>query len=249
MSKKQIIILYIILIFLNYNSNISNIDNNTKVNNTKNTIISSNDLDSIYLTKNVEDINKLLVTEQNNNYNNNNAVFIKPSYHISENGIQFIKKFESCSLKKYKYKRKNDTYENYYTIGWGHVLYPNDKYYNRKSITQAEADQLFIDDTKWLNQACNNLISELSPHFKPTQGFIDGLCSLIYNCGENGVRNSKFFISLKNCRYSKDKENGIYYINEKDYAYCMTLVKYTKISEAGHKPRRKAESKLMASVN
>ena len=29
----------------------------------------------------------------------------------------------------------------------------------------------------------------------------------------------------------------------------MTLVKHTKIFEPGHKPRRKAESKLMATIN
>lgn len=208
-------------------------------------IASSDDSTHLFLTELTERIKEMLFTEDNDK----NIAFVEPPYHISKKGIKFIKKFESCSLKKYRYKRKNGTYEKYYTIGWGHVLYPNDKYYNRNSISQKEADKLFIEDTKWLNQSCNNLISELSPHFRPTQGFVDGLCSLIYNCGENGIRNSKFFIALKKCRYDKDKKTGIYYINKKDYEYCMTLVKYTKIYEPGHKPRRKAESKLMASIN
>ena len=208
-------------------------------------IASSDDSTHLFLTELTERIKEMLFTEDNDK----NIAFVEPPYHISKKGIKFIKKFESCSLKKYRYKRKNGTYEKYYTIGWGHVLYPNDKYYNRSSISQTEADKLFIEDTKWLNQSCNNLISELSPHFRPTQGFVDGLCSLIYNCGENGIRNSKFFIALKKCRYDKDKKTGIYYINKKDYAYCMTLVKHTKIFEPGHKPRRKAESKLMTSIN
>lgn len=263
--NKNNISLYSTLLFgllcIGCNTKTSNINNKNDYNNEKNlvtlicntdstkikAIASSNDSTSLCLTEMVEEIKKLLNTENLNN-NNKNILFVEPPYHISKHGINFIKKFESCSLKKYKYKRKNGTYEKYYTIGWGHVLYPNDKYYNRKSITQSEADKLFEEDTKWLNQSCNNLISELSPHFKPTQGFIDGLCSLIYNCGENGIRNSKFFIALKNCRYNKDEKTGIYYINKKDYAYCMTLVKHTKIFEPGHKPRRKAESKLMATI-
>lgn len=243
------------LLCVGCNTNKSNINNAinddnlvTLICNTDSTkihaIASSNDSTHLFLTELTEGIKEMLFTEDN--INNKNIAFVEPPYHISKKGIKFIKKFESCSLKKYKYKRKNGTYEKYYTIGWGHVLYPNDKYYNRNKITQSEADKLFIEDTKLLNQSCNNLISELSPHFKPTQGFIDGLCSLIYNCGENGIRNSKFFIALKKCRYHKDKKTGMYYINKNDYAYCMTLVKHTKIFEPGHKPRRKAESKLMA---
>lgn len=206
----------------------------------------SNDSTKLCLTEFSKCIREFLFTE--NEINDTNIPYLEPPYKISKKGIAFIKRFESCSLTKYRYKRKNGTYEKYYTIGWGHVLYPNDKYYNRKSISQREADKLFIEDTKWLNQSCNNLISELSPHFHPTQGFIDGLCSLIYNCGENGIRNSRFFIALKNCRYEYDKKHKKYYINKEDYKYCMTLVKYTKVFEPGHKPRRKAESKLMAEL-
>lgn len=201
---------------------------------------------SLHLSLLTEEIKRLFDTESEVYENKKNITYVKPPYKISKHGIKFIKKFESCSLKKYRYKRKNGTYEKYYTVGWGHVLYPGDKYYNRNSITQAEADQLFIEDTKWLNQSCNNLISELSPHFKPTQGFVDGLCSLIYNCGEQGIRNSKFFNALKRCRYYKDDKTNIYYINKQDYMYCLSLVKCTKLFEPGHKPRRKAESKLMA---
>ena len=76
--------------------------------------------------------------------------------------------------------------------------------------------------------------------FKPSQGFVDGIGSLIYNCGEEGVRNTRFFSRLKKCRYD---ESGN--ILKKDLEYALAVVKETNITMSGHKPRRAAEYDIM----
>lgn len=166
----------------------------------------------------------------------------KRYYKISNKGKLHIKKYESCVLTVYNIKNHNGKYERHNTIGYGHQLRPGDKYYNRKSITQKEADKLFESDINIINESINQLISELDSRFNPSQDFIDAFGSLVYNCGESGVRNSILFKRLKNCRYNNNT------INKKDLEYAISSVRNMNITHKGHIDRRETECLLMQSI-
>ena len=72
-----------------------------------------------------------------------------------------------------------------------------------------------------------------------SQGFFDGLCSMIYNCGERGVETSLFYKRLQNSRFHGNK------INSDDLRYSIAAVKQSRISQPGHVPRRYDEHKMM----
>ena len=160
---------------------------------------------------------------------------IKPeSYKISKVGKDFIKKHETCVLKAY-----NDPDPKRRSVGWGHQIQPGE---NLETITKAKADELFEEDVQWVNDAINRLIKQNNQNFIYTQGFIDGLGSLIYNCGERGVTLTEFYNRWQKCRYDKNEPNGI---NMKDWLYTIAAVKTSRISAPGHINRRYNEHKMM----
>lgn len=153
------------------------------------------------------------------------------AYKISNSGKKFIKDHETCVLTAY-------WDSNGYSIGWGH--HGSDVKKNMK-ITKAQANKYFNEDIKEIEAAANRLIKDLPYSYKFSQNFFDGLCSLIYNCGEGGVKKSEFYKRLKNCRIKNKK------INQGDLNYSIAGVKTSRISAPGHKSRRYDEHKLMLS--
>lgn len=153
------------------------------------------------------------------------------AYKISERGKQFIKDHEKCSLVAY-------WDSNGYSIGYGHHTKAIKK--NMK-ITQAQANKYFNEDIKQVEAAANRIINSLPHKYKFTQGFFDGLCSLIYNCGEYGVKQSEFYKRLASCRIKK----GV--INKNDLNFTIAAVKKCRISAPGHVQRRYNEHVLMLS--
>lgn len=151
------------------------------------------------------------------------------AYSISNNGKQFIKNQEKCILTAY-------WDSNGYSIGWGH--HSSDVKKNMK-ISKSQANKLFNEDIKVIESAANRLINNLPYKYKFSQGFFDGLCSLIYNAGEGGVQKSEFYQRLKKCRV----KNGI--INKNDLKFSIAGVKTSRISCKGHISRRYDEHKLM----
>ena len=164
---------------------------------------------------------------------NNTDIVYQPTfienYNISEDGKDFIKHYEKCTLVAYK----DGTY---YSIGYGHNG-PDVKY--NMTITQSQANNYFDNDIKWVEEYANKMIDDLPYEYNFSQGFIDGLCSLIYNAGGNGIRKSEFYNRLKKCRVT----NGIMDIS--DYNYTIAAVKTTRISHPGHHKRRFEEHKMM----
>lgn len=156
------------------------------------------------------------------------AAFAK-TYTASKACIEHIKKYESCSLISYP-----DA--NGYSIGWGHHtadVKPNQR------ITQKQADKYLAEDIKTAEKYANLLIKSLPYKFNFSQGFFDGLVSLVYNCGYGGVKSTKFYSALNRCRV----KNGA--MNENDFTYTVSFVKNTNITANGHKARRSAEMKMM----
>ena len=107
------------------------------------------------------------------------------NYVASKNCINHIKKYEKCSLTSYPDAGG-------YSIGWGH--HTSSVKANQK-ITQKQADAYLVSDVKEAEMYANMLIKSLPYKYKFSQGFFDGLVSLVYNCGYSGVKNTKFYTS------------------------------------------------------
>lgn len=149
--------------------------------------------------------------------------------HISEKGIRFIKEAEKFSPQGYW-----DV--NGVTLGWGHKINSNDPEWLKSKkvgdwISKSDADKLFQKDIdKFINPALVRITNELSENkVYISQDMIDGIASLVYNCGESGFKSTRFYALLKEGK-----------INE-----AISCVTETKVSCEGHKERRKNEQALM----
>lgn len=154
-------------------------------------------------------------------------------YRMSKRGHEFIKSYEKCKLTAYHIQG-----EKHNTIGWGHYLQEKHEQ-GIKKITQKRADELFAQDIAWVDKAVSSMLNEVNSSYKWPQGIVDGLGSLVYNCGERGVRTTEFYKRLKNCRF----ENGE--INASDIAYTLAIVKKTRCTKPGHYKRRLGEFEMM----
>lgn len=153
------------------------------------------------------------------------------TYTISEKGIDFIKNQEKCMLTAYR-----DS--NGYSIGYGHH---GSDVYEGMTITQKQANEFFKKDIEKFSACVKRLIDALPYEYEFSQGFIDGLYSLVYNCGEGGVKKSTFYQRLMKCRV----KNGV--MNQSDFNFTVAGVKESRISAPGHIKRRHAEHLMMLS--
>ena len=96
---------------------------------------------------------------------------------ISDQGIALIKSFEGCRLTAYKAVSS----EKYYTIGWGH--YGSDVKAGQ-TISQKEADALFLSDIQRFVKYTNNYTASLQPN----QNQFDALTSFCYNAGPGTLK-------------------------------------------------------------
>jgi lysozyme len=93
----------------------------------------------------------------------------------SEEGISLIKKFEGCELEAYQCSA------NVWTIGYGHTRDISEG----DSCTQAEADEMLVDDLQEFEGYVNELIdAEL------TQSQFDALVAWTYNLGPTNLKSS-----------------------------------------------------------
>jgi GH24 family phage-related lysozyme (muramidase) len=153
------------------------------------------------------------------------------AYHISNKGIEHIKKHESCSLTAY-------WDSNGYSIGYGHHSKEVKK---GMKISKSKAYYYLKADLKMAEEGANRLIKNLPYTYKFSQSFFDGLVDLVYNCGESGIKNSTFYSRLTKTRVKNNK------INKNDYEYCLAAVKNCRIKAKGHIERRKNTYNLMRS--
>ena len=188
-------------------------------------------------------LDNIVVIKHNNKKNirkknivkKNITKFVNYPYTVSCKGKQFIKDHESLELKAY-----NDPTPKKRSIGWGHQIQPGENY---NVITEATANKLFESDIKKTEASVNRLLKQTNPKFKYTQNFIDGIASLVYNCGEYGVSQTPFYQRLLKCR----PDNSDDCINEADLNFALAAVKTSKVFCKAHKVRRTNEYKLMTS--
>ena len=136
---------------------------------------------------------------------------------IGTAGINLIKSFEGCVLTAYKCPA------GIWTIGWGHTK----DVYEGMSITQEEADALFLEDIKIYEDAVNNYVSK----FNFNQNQFDALTSFAYNCGIGSLNS---ICSL----------NSIAEIAAELPLYCNAYVNGVKTQLPGLVRRRQAELEL-----
>lgn len=198
-------------------NNFTSVENNTKIMKIDTMCLNNSISSKIHeLGKNVEHLNK------------------PKSYRLSKQGKDFIKSKETCVLHAY-----NDPDPKRRSVGWGHQIQPGE---SLEHITQKKADELFENDIEWVNDAINRLLAQTDKRFIYTQGFIDGLGDLIYNCGERGVTLTVFWDRLQKCRYDKNEPG---FINKNDLNFTIAGVKTSRISAKGHVPRRYDAHKMM----
>jgi len=153
------------------------------------------------------------------------------TYTISDKGIEMIKEFEDCKLIAYPDAGS-------WSIGYGH--HGSDVYEGMK-ITQAQADKYFRNDIQKCAGSVKRLIKGLPYEYEFSQGFIDGLFSLVYNCGEGGVKRSVFYQRLLRCRVS----DGV--MDQSDFNFAVAGVKSSNVTHHTHVSRRHQEHLMMLS--
>lgn len=94
---------------------------------------------------------------------------------IGQVGIDLIKKYEGCRLEAYLCPAGK------WTIGWGHTV----GVYQGQTITQEEADRIFLNDIQVYVKAVNKYVDK----YNFTQNQFDALVSFAYNCGTGALAN------------------------------------------------------------
>ena len=153
------------------------------------------------------------------------------NYTISKDGMEFIKNYEKCVLTAYPDAGG-------WSIGYGHHT---KEVKEGMKITKKQAEKYFEEDIKSCTASVNRLIKALPYEYEFSQGFIDGMFSLVYNCGEGGVKRSVFYQRLLKCRVI----DGV--MDESDFNFTVAGVKISRIYCKAHELRRYDEHKLMLS--
>lgn len=177
--------------------------------------------------------NKETIKEEQNNIEFIDTIKYVNKIKISNKGKEFIKSKETLSLKAYQIEG-----EKHKTIGWGHYMMNNENY---SYISKSKADKLFNEDIENVEKSIERILDDFDPRFKYTQGFIDGLGSLIFNCGESGVKTTEFYNRMCRSRYDKKRRN----INYNDLCFSIAAIKNDKVFFKGHISRRYDEHKMM----
>lgn len=156
-------------------------------------------------------------------------------FNISEDGIRHIKQYEKCSLTPY-YATEYEKINGIKTIGWGHKIINSDPSWLKeaKSITQEQADELFLNDIKIYEGEVKRLFkSEIPKKLQdPTlypQSTMDVFISMIYNCGFRNLKNSDFIQTLKKCRIDSDTNK----LNEEDFYFACSKIRNSCVTQNG----------------
>jgi lysozyme len=145
----------------------------------------------------------------------------------SENGINFIKKRESCRLTSYQ------DIAGIWTIGWGSIMYKSGKRVSKgETITQAEADDLLL----WEVGNKSAVISALVPA-SLNQNQFDAILSFTYNEGVGAFSGSTLLKVIK-------KNPCDPYIRDCFAMWDKITVDGKKVVSSGLVERRKLEADL-----
>lgn len=161
-----------------------------------------------------------------------NKILPKTKRCMSLRGIDFIKSNEGIAKKAYW-----DV--NGITVGWGHKINADDPEWLKKMkvgdwLSKSNADYLFARDiADMVNPGIQLIMRDLERNGvdteKLSQGFIDGLGDLIYNCGLRGVMTTDFYAMAKTGNIS----------------LAVSMVPKTRVYCQGHIKRRSRTYDIM----
>jgi lysozyme len=120
-------------------------------------------------------------------------------------------------LTRYKARISKGKYERFWTIGWGHRIKLNEDYV---TITRAKADELFLEDSKWVENAINKSVK-----VDIGQNMFDALFSLVYNIGEGAFKKSNLLKLLNDRQFDKLREYFMKYVHDENGNVLSGLVK------------------------
>jgi lysozyme len=148
--------------------------------------------------------------------------------NTSINGINFIKKAESCVLQSYQDSA------GIWTIGWGSTMYKSGKRVGPdETITQEEADELL----SWEVSNKEVSVSAFVRNLKLNQNQYDALVSFAYNVGIGGLQISTLLKTIK-------KNPSDPYIRDCFLMWNKITVNGRKVVSKGLTERRKREADL-----
>lgn len=126
-------------------------------------------------------------------------------FSLSDQGKDSIKEHESVRLTAYSIG------DGMISVGWGHAESPSrSKYRIGDKITQQEADRLFDQDIKVIEEGVRGIFKEWEEEgivVKIDQYMFDALVSIAYNTGVGGLRKSKTISYLKSGDYKNAGES------------------------------------------
>ncbi|MFN4196623.1 MAG: lysozyme [Caldimicrobium sp.] len=99
---------------------------------------------------------------------------------MTERGIELVKRFEGFSPKIYLCPA------GYPTIGYGHVVLPEERERFASGISKEEAEKLLIEELRKYEKKVISLLKNVKLH----EYCIDALVSFSYNCGIYAFRSS-----------------------------------------------------------
>jgi lysozyme len=141
----------------------------------------------------------------------------------SDAGIRFIKGFEAFRPVQYR------DAVGIPTIGYGHVIRPNDvEHFRGRTLTEAEATGILCDDLEIAEAHINDLVTvDLAQHE------FDALCSFVFNVGARAFETSTLLKKINAGDLSASQE-----FLRWDHAGGKVLAGLTK--------RREAEAEMFA---
>ncbi len=110
----------------------------------------------------------------------------------SAGGVEKIKQFEALRLSPYK------DIAGKWTIGYGHLIKPNESYLMGGKITPQKADSLLRDDLKSAENAVNKWVT-----VPLTKNQMDSLVSLVFNIGEGNFKGSTLLRLINQKKYQQ----------------------------------------------
>ncbi len=120
------------------------------------------------------------------------SVNVNDSLKTSQNGLEFISKWEGCVLKPYK------DIAGLRTIGIGHLIKPGENFPDGVEITKQKALEILASDVR----ICEESI-RLNIKVPLNQNQFDALVSFGFNCGTGVYKNSDACKALNQGKYSE----------------------------------------------
>ena len=140
----------------------------------------------------------------------------------SNNGLNFIAKWEGCILSVYK------DIAGLPTIGIGHLIKPGEQF---TTITKEQALDLLSQDVKKCEDAANKYIK-----VSLNQNQFDALISWSFNCGVGVFQTSTLAKRLNQGFYQEVPDNLL--------SWCKATISGKTVINQGLQNRRKAEGEL-----